>query len=169
MKRSMTLAGPVGATIYATSNRPQTELVATLEDVAPNGTSRPMTAGALLGSLRALDRKKSWYAKDGKPILPYHPYTKTSQKRVPTDGSVSRFDIEIFPTVGRIAKGHHLRLTLTTSDTPHLLPVPTQLPNLLGGVYGVQRNGSHPSSLEVPLARPTHFSPCHVCRIGTGG
>src|SRR5205823_1799228 len=49
------VAGPVDATIYATSTRPEVELLATLEDVAPGGTSTPITSGALLGSLRARD------------------------------------------------------------------------------------------------------------------
>ena len=35
------LDGPIAARIYATSTRPETELVATVEDVSPDGTSRP--------------------------------------------------------------------------------------------------------------------------------
>src|SRR5206468_265736 len=39
------LAGPIDATIYATSTRPELELVAHIEDVAPDGTSQPLTNG----------------------------------------------------------------------------------------------------------------------------
>ena len=51
-----TVAGPITATIYASSTTSETELVAELEDVTPSGASYPLTEGALLGSLRAVDR-----------------------------------------------------------------------------------------------------------------
>jgi hypothetical protein len=49
-----------------------------LEDVAPGGTSTPLTEGALLGSLRQVDQARSWTAPGGGYLLPYHPYTHTS-------------------------------------------------------------------------------------------
>jgi hypothetical protein len=156
MKSDTTLAGPVDATVYATSNRSELELIATLEDVAPDGTSLPLSGGALLGSFRALDNGLTWLARDGKPILPYHPYTRESVVGVPA-GKVTRYDIEIFPTVARITKGHSLRLTLTTSDTPHLLPTRTQGADLAGGLYEIQRNKAAASFLEVPLVASSQF------------
>src|SRR5205814_1821153 len=51
-------------------------------------------------------------------------------------------------------------LTLTTSDTPHLLPIPAQAANLAGGVYQVQRNRAAASYLELPLASPAAFGRC---------
>ena len=157
-KRARTLAGPIAARIYASSTRPDTELVATIEDVAPDGRSKPLSSGALLGSFRALDLRRTWTGPGGKPILPYHPYTKASAKPVP-EGEVVRYDIEIRPTFAEIAPGHSLRLTLSTSDKPHLLETPHQLPNLIGGVYRVQRTAAHSSSLQVPTARSGVFGP----------
>lgn len=149
-RRETVLAGPVGASIYATSTRPDVELVATLEDVAPDGRSLPLTSGALLGSFRALDRKLSWYGPRGRPLLPYHPYTRASVRPVPV-GKVTRYDVEIRPTTASLAPGHRLRLTLTTSDLPHLLPTPSHASDLAGGVYRIQRNRAAASYLEVPL------------------
>ena len=40
-----TIAGPVTATVYASSTTAQTELVAELEDVTPSGASYPLTEG----------------------------------------------------------------------------------------------------------------------------
>jgi putative CocE/NonD family hydrolase len=156
MRSDTVLAGPVDATVYATSNRPEVSLVATLEDVAPGGASFPLTSGALLGSFRARDAKQTWTAPDGRPLLPYHPYTKASVVAVPT-GRVTRYDIEVFPTVARLAAGHRLRLTLTTSDTPHLLPTGTQAAGLAGGMYAVQRNATSASFVEVPLVAASRF------------
>jgi hypothetical protein len=79
-------------------------------------------------------------------------------------GTVTRYDVEIFPTLAELAKGHRLRLTLTTSDTPHLLPSPGQAANLAGGIYMVQRNARAASYVEVPLARANAFEPCTLCR-----
>jgi putative CocE/NonD family hydrolase len=146
--RSTVIGGPIDATIYATSTRPDTELVATLEDVAPNGTSTPITTGALLGSLRAVDRANSWFAADGRPLLPYHPYTLASQRPVPA-GKITRFDIEIRPTFAQLDTGHRLRLTLTTSDLPTLLPTAQAAADLAGGVYEVQRNRAAASYIEL--------------------
>ncbi len=149
------IGGPIDATVYATSTRPDTELVATLEGVAPDGTATPITTGALLGSLRAVDSSRSWTAPDGKYLLPYHPYTQASKQAVPTGalglsaGPVTRYDIEIRPTFAQLAAGHRLRLTLTTSDLPTLLPTAPDTLNIIGGVYQVQHNSSAASYVEL--------------------
>src|SRR4051812_1324552 len=161
--RDTVLAGPIDATVYATSTRPDVELVATIEDVAPDGTSTPLTNGALLGTNRALDVSRSWFAADGRPLQPYHPYTRAAVQAL-HEGEVTRYDIEVFPTFATIAKGHRLRLTLTTSDTPHLLPIAEQAQRLAGGVYAIQRHAGAASFLEVPTAAPDAFQPCGLCR-----
>jgi hypothetical protein len=142
------LGGPVDATIYASSTTPQTELVATLEDVAPDGTATPITTGALLGSLRAEDASRSWLTPGGQPLLPFHPYTQASAQAVPI-GTVTRFDIEIRPTFAQLDAGHRLRLTLTTSDLPTLIPTEPDATNLIGGIYEVQRNHAAASYVEL--------------------
>jgi len=146
---SETVAGPITATVYAKSTTPETELVAEIEDVTPNGESFPVTEGALLGSLRAVNQKRSWTA-HGMTILPYHPYTKASSRAVAT-GSVTKYQIQIFPTLITVAAGDRLRLTVSTTDTPHLTPRPGQLSQLAGGVYTIERSKSAPSSLTVEM------------------
>ncbi len=159
-----TIAGPITASIFATSTRPEVELVATVEDVSPGGRSRPLSSGALLGSFRAVEDRRTWNGANGRPLLPYHPYTRASAAPVPMGGQVSRFDIEVFPVFTTLAPGHRLRVTITTSDTPHLLPSPTQFAGLLGGVYDVQRNAGHASFINLPLAPAERLSvPCRIC------
>ena len=145
LSRPRTVAGPVTATVYASATTPETELVAELEEVTPNGTSYPLTEGALLGSLRAVDQSRSWTA-GGVTVLPYHPYTQASAKPV-TPGAMTEYQIQIFPTLATVAAGDSLRLTLSTADTPHLTPLPPQLPQLAGGVYTIGRSAAAPSSL----------------------
>jgi putative CocE/NonD family hydrolase len=144
------VAGPLAATVFASATTKDTQFVAEVEDVAPDGTSRPLTEGALLGSFRAVNGGLSWKTADGNYVLPYHPYTQASSTPV-VPGKVTRYDIEIFPTFATIAKGHSLRVTLSTSDAPHLMPNLPQTQNLAGGVYTVSRGGAAASALEVPL------------------
>lgn len=157
------IAGPIAASIHMTSTRPETQLVVTVEDVAPGGRSTALTSGLLLGSQRALDEDRTWTDAGGRPILPYHPHTRTAAEPVPA-GAVTRFDVEVFPTVAQLARGHRLRVTIATADTPHVLPTPGQLAGLVGGVYRVQRNASAASSIQVPLAPADAFGvACEIC------
>jgi hypothetical protein len=137
--------------VYASSTTSETQLVAELEDVTPSGASYPLTEGALLGSLRAVNQGRSWTA-GGMTVLPYHPYTHASAKPV-APGAVTEYQIQIFPTLATIASGDRLRLTLSTTDTPHLTPLPQQLPTLASGVYSIARSAAAPSSVTLELLK----------------
>lgn len=157
------LAGPIGVSVFATSTRPDTLFVATVEDVDGGGASHPLTSGALLGSFRALDPERTWTAPDGNPFMPWHPYTRASVQPV-VPGEVTRYDIEVPPVFTTIPAGHRLRITLTTSDFPHIAPTPGQLVNLVGGAYQVQRTPEAASFVTLPLA-PVNAFPldCGIC------
>ncbi|GAA1106438.1 CocE/NonD family hydrolase [Nocardioides dubius] len=136
----MRLSGPLSLTLKATSNRPETMFVTEVYDVAPNGTQRLVTGGAQLGSQRAIDPQRSWAA-GGDWIMPYHPLTETATSPVPT-GATTRYDIEIRSSFYTVPAGHRLRLKVKSGDTPHLLPPPMKLLDLLGGVYGIQSSST---------------------------
>lgn len=144
--RDRRLAGPIAAAIDATSTTPDSEWVLKLSDVAPDGTSVDLTQGSLLGSHRALVGRRTWRGPGGRPILPYHPHTKAAKQPVPV-GELVRYDVELRPAFVTLRAGHRLRLTVLSSQSPHLLPLPEDLANLAGGVYEVQRS----STLSVPL------------------
>jgi putative CocE/NonD family hydrolase len=152
-----TIAGPIGATIYATANTKETVWVVSISDVSPQGQAHQLTEGVLAGSLRALDNANTWMGSNGRPILPYHPYTQSSYAPV-VPGKLTRYDIEIFPTFVTLLPGHRLRVTVATGDFPHIFPDGRQLPNLLGGIYQVQRTAAAASSVELPLSTPSAFT-----------
>ncbi len=161
------LAGPIDASVAATATTSDVELAATVEEVSSTGQSVPLTSGALLGSLRALDPAQSRTGSDGRLLLPGHPFSETlAQPVVP--GQVTRYDIAVFPTFAAIPAGWRLRVTLTTADTPHLEPSAAQTPHLVGGVYQVERNAAAASYLNVALVPPSAFSaPCGaLCSAG---
>jgi len=160
MPRAEVLGGPIDVTVRLAATTTDTELVATIEAVSPNGQSHPITSGALLGSFRRLSPADSWTGSDGRLLLPYHPYTQASVEPV-VPGQVETDDIEVFPTFAEIPAGWRLRVTLTTSDTPHLLPTVAQLPHLVGGVYTIERHAGALSYANLPLAPLTAFPvPC---------
>ncbi|MGH3578355.1 MAG: CocE/NonD family hydrolase, partial [Mycobacterium sp.] len=99
------VAGPITLTVHATATTTETLWVAHLDDVAPDGISRPLTQGALLGSHRALDPARTWYLPDGTVLRPHHFSTRSAVQSV-VPGEVTRYDIEIFPTAALIAPAH---------------------------------------------------------------
>lgn len=145
-----TLSGPANATVYMSANTTDTELVAELEEVTPDDTAFPITEGALDGSLRAVNASRSWTTK-GITLLPYHPYTQASAEPV-TPGQVTEYQIEIFPSLITIPPGDRLRLTISSTDTPHLIPIPQDLADMAGGIYSINRTAAAPSSLSLDLA-----------------
>jgi hypothetical protein len=149
LSRPETLGGPITTTVYATANTSETEWVAEVDMVTPNGVSFPLTEGALLGSLRAVDPSQSW-TEHGVTVLPSHPYTQESARPV-TPGQAEEYQIQVFPTLVTIPAGDRLRVTISTTDTPHLVPIPSQMHQLTGGRYDILRTTAAPSSLTVEL------------------
>jgi predicted acyl esterase len=162
-----TLAGPIDVSLNAGATTTGTEFVATVEDISPDGTSYPLTAGQLLGVYRARDNSRTWYA-NGRLLRPGHAFTQSSEQAV-TPGNVERYDVQVFPTFAQIPAGHRIRVTITTSDTPHELPPTNQDPSLLGGVYKVQRTAANPSFADLPLAPSSDFPPSPVSWGGCNG
>lgn len=161
MATNTVLAGPLNVSVDATDTATDAEWIANIEEVQPNGLSVPITAGALLGSFRTVDSSKSLTGQPGRLLLAWHPYAQSSAQPV-TPGALTRYNIEVFPTFALIPKGDQLRLTLSTSDTPHLMPDAGQFANLVGGVYSLQLGAD--SYMEAILAPATKFTtPCLVC------
>jgi predicted acyl esterase len=152
LAKPLTLAGPVGLTLHATATSADTAWVATLDDVAPDGTVTHLTSGALLGSFRAIVGARSWATPDGGFSLPFHPLTRGSQVPV-VPGALTRYDIELRPLFATLPAGHQLRLVIGTGDFPHLLPTPLDGDHLLGGVYEIAHAKAGGSWLDLPIAR----------------
>jgi predicted acyl esterase len=150
--RPTTIAGPLSAELTLTSTRPDSELIAKVLDVAPDGSAQELTSGELLGSYRATDEALSWRWRDGSLLYPHHPITHAVKAPL-TPGQPARMAIAIAPTFHTLQPGHALRLVLTTGETPARFPLPGDLPNLAGGVYTIAHGGPDGARLTVPLLR----------------
>jgi predicted acyl esterase len=153
-----TLAGPMSASIYASSTTKNLELIATLQSVAANGTVTALTKGTILGSMVTTDPNKSWSDSAGTPILPYQ--VDDMDRYVPA-GTVQRYDFWISPRFVSLPAGSKLRVTFTT-QTPvgncrgnlgvdacfYTLP---QYFSLGGSQVTIYHGPSTPSSINLPL------------------
>jgi len=163
------LDGPSDVTIYAASSKPETEITATLNIVAPDGTVTKQADGVLLGSLRELDHLTSWYGTGHALLQPGHPFTMASQQPV-MPGQVTRFDIGLLANFTEIPAGYKIQLVLNSQPPASfhtvLAPTPQQLANLAGGVYTIERNlpGRLLHRPSPDLARAVHGEPG---RLGT--
>jgi putative CocE/NonD family hydrolase len=150
LDHDLTIAGPIGLTLQARSSSAESMWTVRVEDVAPDGTVNEMSAGALMGSLRALDETRSWPSGDGGYLLPYLRLTPDARRPVPV-GERVRYDIEVRPVFQTIPAGHRLRLVVGTSAFPHLIPTPQEGAALIGGSYEIEHDPAAPSFLEVPV------------------
>ncbi len=162
-RTAATVAGPIDVTVRLRSTASDAEIVAGVDVVSPGGSSRAISSGALVGSLRALDPRRSWF-QAGRLILPWHPYTSASASAIPP-GRAVKLDIEVYPTVSRIAPGDRLRLTLTSGDTA-LQPSPVQIGRLAGGRYSILHSGS---SITLPMTSPVSLATSPIDWGGCNG
>jgi hypothetical protein len=149
--RALRIAGTSMAKLFVSTTRSDAFVTARLEDVAPDGTSTPLTSGWQVLSLRKVDRSKSVF-RNGLMVQPWHPDTRASVLPV-TSGSVYELDVEIFPTLATIPSGHTLRLALQTSDEPHATPPLPQAANSAGGILTVYSSAKYPSQLVLGIQR----------------
>jgi len=157
------ISGPIDATLWISSTATDAQVVATISDVGPDGSSSQITSGSLVASLGTLTTRRcrsavmdcSVYAK-GKITEPWHPYTQASQVPL-TPGTPTELHVEIFPTSAVIAPGHSLRLTIATGDFPHEI---TTLSGAVGsaGIDTLYFGPDHPSSIYVGTVSPSPAS-----------
>jgi hypothetical protein len=97
--------------------------VAEINDVFPEGRARNVTSGWLAASHRPRDPA------DPKRIDPAYspddPFYDRSDRNpsMIKEGEIYQYTIEIWPTDNVFKKGHRLRLSLSASDFPHIVPV----------------------------------------------
>ncbi|WP_405539532.1 hypothetical protein OG787_46320 [Streptomyces sp. NBC_00075] len=166
VSHGVTVAGPISATVYASSSNTNLQLEATLSDVAPDGTVKEISGyNPVLGSQHKLDATMTWRDSQGKII---RPWTKQDRDEYLSPGRVYRLDIAMEPRLFSVKQGHSLRLTLDT-QTPaavctqraweelpcyHTAPQTQTLP---GGTYTVHYGKEFPSQLNVPLLPSSCF------------
>lgn len=155
--RETLLTGSGNLRLWVRSTRPETNVIAVLSDVAPDGSSRQVSYGALLGSQRAITGKRctgpvvldcTVYASDGSIEQVFHPFTAAAAQPL-EPGTVYPLDLEILPTSLALQPGHRLRVSISTGDFPNSPPTAHLLRAAAGGVTTLLFDAEHPSSLRL--------------------
>lgn len=164
-----TLAGPMSATIFASSTNTNAMLIAKLFDVAPDGTATEVSKGAVVASLRDLSVTKSWSDKRGNLAWPWQALKADSYL---TPNKVYRLHILIDPKQWGVLPGHRLRFDLTTQNPDLACPGPftqgrgtdpcylttPQQATIPDADYTILRGRSHPSRISLPVLPAGHFA-----------
>lgn len=100
LRDDLVLAGPVDVHLRATLSATDGNLVVRVMDVAPDGTSTLISTGWLKASHRASHERVT-------PVPP---------------GVVQDYDVGVWPTNWRLARGHVLRLSVSSGDVPRIEP-----------------------------------------------
>jgi putative CocE/NonD family hydrolase len=141
--------GPIEADLWISTLSRDALVSVAVTDVAPDGTSKPLTNGLLTASSRATDWSRSRQI-GGVSIQPWHPFTKAAAARV-TPGRPMLLPVEVFPTSAAIAKGHRIRIVITPMDVPHALPPLTTAIDAVGATVTLLHDAAHPSSVVLPI------------------
>ena len=168
-KDGATISGAISATIYAKSNNQNIVLIGHLYDVAPDGKEELITKGAMIGSLRELNKDYSWVDKNGVVIWPWLALKKDSLLK---PNQTYKFDLALAPRQYGIKPGHSLKLEITTQTSKKLgdkngIPLTndtepwgltkTQEKTVLGGEYKILFGEKTPSTLNLSLLPFKYF------------
>ncbi|WP_373864723.1 CocE/NonD family hydrolase [Nocardia pseudovaccinii] len=129
------VTGPITVKLWASSTAPDTDFVARLEVVAPDGSAVNLNNGVIRAAFRDS-------LSDPAPLVPGQPYA---------------FTIKIWPTSYQFKAGDRIRVAISSSDYPQYAPNPNT-----GEPFGdsartqpatqtIYKDAEHPSSVIVPV------------------
>ncbi|HYM34360.1 MAG TPA: CocE/NonD family hydrolase, partial [Steroidobacteraceae bacterium] len=128
--------------LWIASSSDDADIIARLDDVSPDGSSRYYNVeGRLRASLRKTE--KAPYNNLG---LPYHPFTKNSVQPI-KPGEAVQVAFDLFPISYLFKQGHRIRLTLNFAD-PRATPKQSPAPQVI-----VYHGSDKPSALTLPIIR----------------
>jgi predicted acyl esterase len=161
-----TLAGPITASLFASSTTSNLELIGTLQEIALDGTVTTLTSGTVLGSMSQNDPTRSWVDKNGVPVRPYGKYD--ADRYVPA-GTIKQYDFLIYSRFAFVRPGSKLRFVLTTQaptdicspflGTDPCFPTAPQTASLTGSRITIHHGPSYPSAVNLPLLKAGCWNP----------
>lgn len=105
--------GPVGLDVLAASTEPETDLVAVVADVKPDGTAYPVATGWLRTAYPGIEANRTLFertdeAGNGEEVV--DPYADFSSQDQALPGTTREYHVEILPIGNQFAKGDRIRL-----------------------------------------------------------
>jgi predicted acyl esterase len=139
LAEDVTTAGPLALEVPLKTSVPGTGIWAVLSDVAPDGSSHPLTVGRLGTSYPDIDRSASLVV-DGQVVQPYGDLTHARPAR---PGEWRRYHVEMWPVGNRFRAGHRLRIQLLGTSLASLPSLP--------GIHTIRVGGADGARLLVPV------------------
>lgn len=140
------VVGDVELRLDARATAADTAWIATLQDVAPDGTVTDVTAGRLRATMREVDETTS---RPGAPVLP-----SRRAVAVPTEEVVA-YRIPLVPSARRFGAGHSIRLVLTSADQDPDTPA---IISFRHATSAPQLPQHRPVVLKAPAAHPRRLT-----------
>ncbi|MCV7260362.1 CocE/NonD family hydrolase [Mycobacterium shimoidei] len=138
------VSGPLNLHLWVKAEGEEAFWSVTVTDVEPDGASAPVSRGALLSSLRAVDETASTYV-DGELLAAEHPMTAESVLPV-VPGRPFDIDIDINATDAVIRAGHRLRVAVGRGGFPRY------------SLSRSQRRKSRGQAIIIDPAHPSYLS-----------
>lgn len=108
LPQDLEVTGPVQLSLAIASTAVDADWIVSLQDEAPDGSSRELTRGHLRSSHRAVDSARS------RQNTPWHPHTEA----VPlVPGQETELEIGLVPTCNVFKSGHRIRLEVANCDS----------------------------------------------------
>lgn len=126
----------------------ETLWVVWLCDVAPDGSSRQISDGALLASRRAVDEVHSEYAADGEFLAARQLLTRAAVLPVVPEVPTI-LEIPIFATDAVLEPGHRLRVDILAGGPPRYLPTLSDLARTRLARQTILLDPEHPGFLTL--------------------
>ncbi|WP_182379181.1 CocE/NonD family hydrolase [Nocardioides sp. WS12] len=134
------LAGPVALDLNLSTTTPGSGIWAVLSDVAPDGTSSPLTVGRLNTNYPGVVPGKSMTDSQGRIVQPYGDYSHTSPA---TPLQFRRYQVELWPVGNRFEKGHRIRIQIVGTSLASPLALPA--------IHNLRIGGADGARLRVPV------------------
>ncbi len=112
------VVGPAALTLYATIDTEDTNWMASVLDVDPEGNEVEITRGFLKASHREVDESRS------EPWLPFHPHERAEPVE---PGRVLEYRIELSPLATVFGPGHRIKLSVSSADHAQWPPADLEL------------------------------------------
>ena len=141
------LAGPLALDLQLATSTLGSGIWAVLSDVAPDGSSHPLTVGRLSTSHPGVVAQRSLTDDQGRVVQPYGDYTHPAP---PAAGQFRRYQVELWPVGNRFQAGHRIRVPLVGTS----LLSPLSLP----GLHSVRLGGADGARLRVPVLPGSELS-----------
>lgn len=152
VRTTRSISGYTNLHINAIADATDAYWTAMLTDVAPNGESTVISSGQVMASLRAIDRDKSTFARNGDVIDPFYTMSLHARKRV-KPGVPVEIDLGLLPTEALLKPGHRLRIDVFAMNLPRGLPLRPLLNESQLRPQHIQLDPNRPSFLNVPVSK----------------